>query len=414
MKKPLLQEVQSGVLHFGGVRMALVDIEAGFGGLRRQMEVLVGRQLTDTSMQQAGANGGASFARVFALTLTAETTDETAAVLAFRHCVAAYQAAGFGQFEVQVVEWPLGRVLVHGHETFEAWISQQHNQTAESPVCAYTAGVLVGFINVLTNRRDIVCIQHTCQAQGADACLFELLPATEAYRTAVVPFDPSSGFTQSPQALTAAPVVADELATLLDISQNIASTLELEPLLKRILERFEAIVSYDRATIWISEGAELQLLAQHGRLAYPEYSDAPLVRQPLALYRQVMADRKALIIPDVSDASPLAHAFQKEMMAQQSSQPSHSICSWMGIPLITRDNVIGLLVLESGRPDAYTGRHSVLGITIASKVAVAIENARLYQQEQERRQELQTLLDVAAATSSSLALDEMLETTLDR
>ena len=43
--------------------MALLDIEAGFWGLRRQMEALVGRRLTDAVLQQAGANGGTSFAR---------------------------------------------------------------------------------------------------------------------------------------------------------------------------------------------------------------------------------------------------------------------------------------------------------------------------------------------------------------
>jgi signal transduction histidine kinase len=62
----------------------------------------------------------------------------------------------------------------------------------------------------------------------------------------------------------------------------------------------------------------------------------------------------------------------------------------------------------------YTGRHSLLARTFADKVAVAIENARLYQEEQARRHELQTLLDVAATANSSLDLEEMLRTTLDR
>ncbi len=41
-----------GVLRFGGARMALLDVEAGFWGLRRQMEALVGPRLTDTVLQQ--------------------------------------------------------------------------------------------------------------------------------------------------------------------------------------------------------------------------------------------------------------------------------------------------------------------------------------------------------------------------
>ena len=40
-----LSEERPGVLCFGGTRMALLEIEAGFWGLRRQMEALVGRRL---------------------------------------------------------------------------------------------------------------------------------------------------------------------------------------------------------------------------------------------------------------------------------------------------------------------------------------------------------------------------------
>jgi lysophospholipase L1-like esterase len=58
-------EQRPGVLDFGGARMALLDLEPGFWGLRRQMESLVRRRLTDAVLQQAGTNDGASFAHAF-------------------------------------------------------------------------------------------------------------------------------------------------------------------------------------------------------------------------------------------------------------------------------------------------------------------------------------------------------------
>ena len=73
--------------------MALLDVEAGFWGLRRQMEALVGQRLTDSVLQQAGANGGASFARAF---LGERPAADGAQAL--RDCIGAYQAAGFGRF----------------------------------------------------------------------------------------------------------------------------------------------------------------------------------------------------------------------------------------------------------------------------------------------------------------------------
>ena len=237
----LLARERPGVLHFGGARMALLDIEAGFWGLRRQLEALVGRQLADSVLQQAGANGGASFARSF--------SGQAGDVQALRDCIAAYEAAGFGRFEVVEILWPFappqdkpfappqdkpfappqdkpfappqdkpfappqdkpfappqdvptpathdahpGRVLIRAYDTVEASAAHQHQEHATTPRCAYTAGVLVGFVNVLTGRQDIVCIQHTCQAQGADSCLFELLPAAAAGHAPSVAFAPDPG-----------------------------------------------------------------------------------------------------------------------------------------------------------------------------------------------------------------------------
>ncbi|MGD1992806.1 MAG: GAF domain-containing protein, partial [Anaerolineae bacterium] len=153
--------------------------------LRRQMEALVGRELTDAVLQQAGVNGGASFARSFV-----EQTPVPDGPQAFRDCVAAYQAAGFGRFEIETVEWPIGRVLLRGQDTFESWAVLQHGKARQESVCAYTTGVLVGFINVLSGRNDVVCIQRDCQAQGADVCRFELLPASDAGDVPVVSLAP--------------------------------------------------------------------------------------------------------------------------------------------------------------------------------------------------------------------------------
>jgi hypothetical protein len=53
-------EQRPGVLYFGGVRMALLDIEAGFWELRRQPEPLIGRRLTDAVVAAGGGERWAS------------------------------------------------------------------------------------------------------------------------------------------------------------------------------------------------------------------------------------------------------------------------------------------------------------------------------------------------------------------
>jgi signal transduction histidine kinase len=55
----------------------------------------------------------------------------------------------------------------------------------------------------------------------------------------------------------------------------------------------------------------------------------------------------------------------------------------MGVPLVARDRVIGMLSLDHSKPNFYEPRHAALAMAFANEAAVAIENAQLYEQAQE-------------------------------
>jgi PAS domain S-box-containing protein len=190
IRKDLLEQDTSGQIIFGGARMALLDLEAGFYSLRQQIEGLAGKSLADAVIQQAGAQGGASFSSSYI-----KSFDNYDIPTLFRECLASYQAAGFGEFEIETLDWENHRIRVRAVNAFEAWIINRKGETSENPVCAYTAGVLVGFLNVLDSEHDLVCIEHVCQAQGSEGCLFELLPAKDAGQFPAVMYtpDPSLG-----------------------------------------------------------------------------------------------------------------------------------------------------------------------------------------------------------------------------
>jgi two-component system nitrate/nitrite sensor histidine kinase NarX len=190
MNIPQLTNEQIGVLRFGSARMALLDIEAGFWSIRGQLEALIGSPLTDSVLQQAGANGGASFAKSMG-----QAKDDEEKARFFEACLKAYQTAGFGAFEILDAHWPIGRIIIRARETFESWMTSQHGQQAEVPVCSYSTGVLVGFVNMIAARRDVVCIERQCQALGYEFCEFELLPSGELNDQTVVAFlpDPKLG-----------------------------------------------------------------------------------------------------------------------------------------------------------------------------------------------------------------------------
>ncbi|MBI2841588.1 MAG: GAF domain-containing protein [Acidobacteria bacterium] len=76
--------------------------------------------------------------------------------------------------------------------------------------------------------------------------------------------------------------------------------------------------------------------------------------------------------------------------------------SWLGIPMLHGDDVLGIISVEAYRPDAYGEAEQELLSTIAGVVAVAIQNARLSEMANDERQRLQLLYDVGHELSANL------------
>jgi len=173
-----------------------------------------------------------------------------------------------------------------------------------------------------------------------------------------------------------------ELATLLDLSHNLASTLELDPLLGLILDQLKQMVDYTGAALLMLEGEYLTIKEYRGSAPRDE---ALLIRFPVAQavdWRDVLERREPIIIADLEGDSAQARAF-RESTSKGQKRFMGDARSWMGIPLIVKDQIIGVLRLSREEPNYFTPRHAQLALAIANQAAVAIENARLYEQAQE-------------------------------
>jgi PAS domain S-box-containing protein len=183
-----------------------------------------------------------------------------------------------------------------------------------------------------------------------------------------------------------------ELTTLLDISRNVASTLELQPLLGLILDQLHAVMEYSGATIFTLQGDELAILDYRGPITAEQARRIRFSLSQAAANRAVIEQREPVIIGDVRGDTPLARAFQAAAGAELDTTYAYVHC-WMGVPLMIKEWVIGMLSLDHGVPHYYTPHHARLALAIASQAAIAIENARLYEQAQalaamEERQKL--------------------------
>ena len=203
-----------------------------------------------------------------------------------------------------------------------------------------------------------------------------------------------------------------ELGTLLEISRSVALIQDLETLLGLVLERLEAVVGYGGATIFKVEETNLAVLAHRGNVPQKKLPQRFAMGDTL-IGRQLLVDQKPVIIRNMGDDTPLAHDL-KQVTGEHFEAVHGQARSWLAVPLTIKDQVIGIMALQHDESDRYyTPSHADLVLGFANQAAVAMENARLYEQAQtlaalEERQRLaRDLHDAVSQTlfSASLSAD---------
>jgi len=151
-----------------------------------------------------------------------------------------------------------------------------------------------------------------------------------------------------------------------------------------------------RAGIGWLEGEHLHAVAGRG---FPHLEQVVGRRYPAddALHQEIRRTGRALILTD-AQADP---RFQRW-------GGTDYVHGWLGVPLIVRDEIIGYLTLDSRQVGAYGPVEATLAQAFANQAAVAIQNARLFQESQRRTQELAVLYDTALALSGVLNTEALL------
>jgi two-component system nitrate/nitrite sensor histidine kinase NarX len=170
------------------------------------------------------------------------------------------------------------------------------------------------------------------------------------------------------------------LSTLLEISNTVASTLELRPLLRVVLEQLQIIVEYTGATIFIQKQDDLTILDHRGPLTESQVGE---VRVSAARAVAAVLHRDSpLIVDDLWSDSDTAKAFRAATPPAVTALFGYAR-SLLMVPLKARDRTIGFLRIDSDEPNRYSLQDAQLAWALATQAAVAIENARLYDQARE-------------------------------
>jgi PAS domain S-box-containing protein len=183
-----------------------------------------------------------------------------------------------------------------------------------------------------------------------------------------------------------------ELSLLLDISRNVTTTLELQPLLELILDQLRTVVEYTGTAILALDGDVLVIAGQRGPLSDEV---ARQLRHPvsgLAPVWERLRSGEPIVIPDVRAETFEADVFRTAMDVPL-DEAFDFIQSCLWAPLIVKDQLIGIMSVASNTVDDFSPRQVEMAAAIARQAAVAIENARLFEQAQgkaalEERQKL--------------------------
>ncbi len=170
-----------------------------------------------------------------------------------------------------------------------------------------------------------------------------------------------------------------ELSMLLDVSANIASTLDQPLLLELVLEQLQQVVDYDGASVLILEGDLLRSVVHRGPITHEAQSQIYCDRKQAGELWDALEGQEPLIIDDVKKDTWLAQVFRQAFGEYLNGEMAY-VRSWVGVPLIVQDRMLGWLCLHHSEPRAYTRHHATLAQTIANQAAIAIQNARLYGQ----------------------------------
>ncbi len=150
-----------------------------------------------------------------------------------------------------------------------------------------------------------------------------------------------------------------------EVSRLVNSTSVFEDIVDSLLLELDKLIDYDSASIQLFEGDRRVLVGGRGFLM----GDAPReLRRNISedpLISQIVENRKPIVLSDVNNEPLWDHIPQ-----------TAQVQSWMGVPFVFKDQVIGLLTLDHRDIGYYTQRSEDIAVTFANQVSFAIYNSK--------------------------------------
>ena len=193
----------------------------------------------------------------------------------------------------------------------------------------------------------------------------------------------------------------EELAVQAEIARTIGASLELRDTLEAILTSTRRLIAFDMAEITLWDAAQQALVSRGSLDAETYHAEVGQTYRLNEGYSGWLArNRRPLLITDI----PTCQEVRPKL-----DRPDSPFRSYLGIPLENKGEFVGTLELISRQPAAFSQHDLELLQAIGQQAAVAIGNARFYQEAQRRAAEMTSLGRVSAMVTSTLDLQKVLD-----
>jgi len=200
------------------------------------------------------------------------------------------------------------------------------------------------------------------------------------------------GQSQAPVNIRIEPLQVDFLHRLAD---TLNTTLDLNTLMHRVADLVRAVIDYQIfAILLINE--RTQELWMRFQIGHSPEIERVRIRLGRGITGQAALQRKSILVDDVRTVENYLDA-------------NPNVRSELAVPLIVKNRVIGVLDIQSEVPGYFTLEHQRLLELAASRIASAVENARLYTRVSRQAQTLTVLNEISREITSILDLDDLLE-----
>jgi sigma-B regulation protein RsbU (phosphoserine phosphatase) len=191
------------------------------------------------------------------------------------------------------------------------------------------------------------------------------------------------------------PLELSELLTLLlEVSEQITSTLDLDELMARIAQVVKRAIDYEVFAILLLNEKTQELRVRFS-IGHPELVRNLSIKMGEGIVGRAAQLRRAVLVNDVLEDPGYIPSLP-------------SVRSELAVPLLTKNRVIGVIDLEAPWPDFFQESHRNILELLAGRMAMAIENARLYRRSVRQARTLQLLNEISRELSSVLVLNELL------